>query len=226
MNMQILYPGNDSLVQVDLDAGEVIKAESGAMVAMAPTIDVEGKLEGGVMAGFGRMLAGEKFFFQTLRAARGPGQVLLAASTPGDTILLELDGYSDYILQKDGFLAATDGVVVETTMQNLTRGLFSGEGFFIIKVSGKGTLAVSSFGAIHGFELGPGEEYIVDNAHLVAWSATTTYTIEKASKSGWLSSLTSGEGLVCRFRGPGRVYIQSRNKAAFGSWVRTVIPSR
>ncbi|MFN4152736.1 MAG: AIM24 family protein, partial [Candidatus Sericytochromatia bacterium] len=51
-----------------------------------------------------------------------------------------------------------------------------------------------------------------------AWPSTTSYNVEKAS-SGWLSSFTSGEALVCRFRGPGKIYIQTRNSASFGNWV-------
>ncbi|HER2209529.1 TPA: AIM24 family protein, partial [Streptococcus pyogenes] len=43
---------------------------------------------------------------------------------------------------------------------------------------------------------------------------------------GWLSSVTSGEGLVCRFRGEGTVLIQSRNPHGFGQWVKQFIPSR
>jgi uncharacterized protein (TIGR00266 family) len=108
-------------------------------------------------------------------------------------------------------------------MQSLSRGLLGGEGFFILKISGKGTLVLNSFGAIHKIELKPDQEYIVDNSHLVAWSATTSYSIEKAT-SGWVASFTSGEGFVCRFRGPGLVYIQSRNPGSFGAWIRQFIP--
>lgn len=79
---EFLYPGAFTMLRVNLNAGETMKAESDAMVAMSLTIDVEGKLEGGVLGGFGRMLSGEKFFFQQLAARRGPGQVLLSPSMP------------------------------------------------------------------------------------------------------------------------------------------------
>lgn len=225
MRSGILYPGSNSMLEVYLEPGEQIKAESGAMVAMSNTIDVDSSMEGGVLGGLGRMLAGEKFFFQTLTATRGAGHVLLAPSLLGDVVLIELDGHTEWNVQKDGFLAAAHTVMVNTQMQNLTRGLFSGEGFFILKISGKGLLALNSFGAIHEISLQAGEEHIIDNSHLVAWPSTTEFTIEKATK-GWLSSFTSGEGLVCRFRGPGKVYIQSRNARSFGSWIRTMIPSK
>jgi len=142
---------------------------------------------------------------------------------PGEIVLLDLDGVNEYMVQKDGFLAGAEGVKIESKMQSLTRGLLGGEGFFILKIGGTGQLILNSFGAIHKIELKPNEEYIVDNSHLVAWTSTTTYNIEKAS-SGWIASLTSGEGLVCRFRGPGVVYIQSRNPGSFGNWIRQFIP--
>jgi uncharacterized protein (TIGR00266 family) len=181
-------------------------------------------MEGGFLGALTRkVLTGEKFFFQTLRASRGAGEVMLAPTVPGDVVVLEMDGVSEYFVQKDGFLAGADGVKIESQMQSLGRGLLGGEGFFILKIGGRGQLILNSFGAIHKIELRPDEEYVVDNAHLVAWSATTTYSIERAA-AGWIASFTSGEGFVCRFRGPGVVYIQSRNPGGFGAWIRQFIP--
>lgn len=224
MKSEILYPGAFPMVRVQLAEGESLKAESGAMVSMSPTLDVESKMEGGLLKALSRkVLTGEHFFFQTLRAARGSGEALLAPTVPGEIVVLELDGVNEYFVQKDGFLAGAQGLVIESKMQSFTRGLLGGEGFFILKIGGKGPLILSSFGAIHLVELKPDEEYIVDNSHLVAWTATTSYKIEKAA-SGWISSFTSGEGFVCRFRGPGVVYIQTRNPQSFGAWIRQFIP--
>lgn len=224
MRSEILYPGAFPMVRIELAAGEHIKAESGAMVASSPTVDVESKMEGGFLGALSRkLLTGEKFFFQTLRASRGSGEVLLAPTVPGEIVIMELDGVNEYMVQKDGFLAGADTVTIESKMQSLSRGLLGGEGLFILKIGGTGTLVLNSFGAIHKIELKPDQEYIVDNSHLVAWSATTSYNIEKAA-SGWVASFTSGEGLVCRFRGPGVVYIQSRNPGSFGAWIRQFIP--
>jgi uncharacterized protein (TIGR00266 family) len=226
MRYELLYPGAFTLLKAYLDANETIKAESDAMVAMSSTVDVAGKMEGGVLGGLARkFLTGEKFFFQTLKASRGPGEVLLAHAIPGDIQAIELDGKTSYVIQKDGFFAGSESLEVSTKMQNLTKGLFSGEGFFIIQVSGVGTLFVSSYGAIHPIDIPAGQEIIIDNQHLVAWPEGMQYKIERAS-SGWISSITSGEGLVCRFQGPGRVLIQTRNPGGFGGWVRQFIPSK
>lgn len=220
---EFLYQGSFAMLKVSLEARESLKAEAGAMVAMSDTIDVEGKLEGGLLGGLGRMLSGEKFFFQTLVANRGPGEALLAPSILGDLYAIDITPSTPYMVQKDGFLAGSDSLEISTKMQNLTKGIFSGEGFFVITVSGSGTLFVSSFGAIHAVDIPAGQTFIIDNSHLVAWPANTDYKIEKAS-SGWISSVTSGEGLVCRFRGPATVLIQSRNPHGFGDWIRRFIP--
>jgi len=225
LTFRVLYRGAFALLEVHLRSHQTVKAQSDAMVAMDPSVDVEGKLEGGLLGGLGRMFSGESFFFQTLRAARGSGTALLAPAQPGDLLPILLDGSQPYLLQKDGFLAASEGVEISTTAQNLASGLFSGEGFFVLKASGRGMLFAESYGAIHGLEVPAGEQMIVDNGHLVAWPQGMHYTIEKAS-SGWISSFTSGEGLVCRFRGPGTVYIQSRNPNAFGAWLRPLLPSK
>ncbi|MBP2628319.1 MAG: hypothetical protein H6Q68_3030 [Firmicutes bacterium] len=223
MDYEILYPGAFPLLKVQLSKGETLKAESDAMVSMASTIDVEGKMEGGLLGGIGRMLAGEKFFFQTLNARRGPGEVLLAPAIPGDIVDVDLDGSYGLVVQKDGFLAGSMGIEVSSKMQNLMQGLFSGEGFFTLKISGRGTAFLNSYGGIHAINLEAGEERIIDNSHLVAWPDYMDYKIEKAT-SGWISSFTSGEMLVCRFKGPGVVLIQTRNPQGFGGWIKGLLP--
>lgn len=226
MNYKILYRDAFPIIEVNLNHGETIKAESDAMVAMSPSIDLAGKMEGGVFSGIGRMLAGEKFFFQTLQASRGPGTALLAPAVPGGIIDINLDGSYGMCVQKDGFLAATEGIQIETKVQNLFKGMFSKEGFFILKIRGKGTAFVNSYGAIHPINLGQGEEVVVDNGHLVAWPEHMHYKLEKASSKGWLSSVTSGEGIACRMYGPGTVLIQTRNPKAFGAWISAMLPGK
>jgi len=225
MEYKILYPGAFAMIEANLKQGEKIKAEYDAMVAMSSTFEIDGNIEGGVLAGLGRMLAGEKFFFQTISANRGSGSVLISPSFPGDIIDIELDNTYDLIVQKDGFLAATEGININTKMQNLMQGLFSGEGFFTLKLSGTGIAFINSYGSIHAINLDEGQTYVVDNQHLVAWPGYMQYEITKASK-GWISSFTSGEALVCKFRGPGVVFIQTRNPQGFGRWAKSLIASK
>ena len=224
MKYEILYPEAFPIVKIKLQRGEKIKAESDAMVAMSATVDVEGKLEGGILSGLARkFLSGESMFFQELAANRGDGEVLLAHAQPGGILDLELDGSYGLRVQKNGFLAGSETIQVETKMQNLMQGIFGGEGLFILRVSGKGTVFVSSYGVIHPINLAAGEEIIIDSGHLVAWPDYMDYKVEKAS-NGWISTFTSGELAVCRFRGPGVVLIQTRNPDSFENWIRSMIP--
>jgi uncharacterized protein (TIGR00266 family) len=207
---EILYPDAFPIIKYRLRPGEKLKAEADAMIAMSANVDVTGGVEGGFLRGLTRMLAGEKFFFQYLTATRGEGEALLGHVLPGGIVDVDLDGSYGLRVQKDGFLAATEGVEVNTQMQNLMQGIFGGEGLFVLNVSGRGTVFLSSYGAIHPINLGDGEEIVIDNGHLVAWADYMQYQITKAS-NGWISSFMSGECLVCRFRGPGTVLIQTRN---------------
>ncbi|OBR66282.1 TIGR00266 family protein [Paenibacillus oryzae] len=223
MRHEILSQGQFALLKLELEPGDRVKAESGAMVSMSPTLELNGTTDGGIMRGLGRMLSGESFFFQEVTASRGSGVLTLASKTIGDVRAVHLDGSYSLLVQKDGFLAATSGIEVSTKMQNLSRGIFSGEGFFVVEISGRGTVYLSSFGSVHEVSLGHGEEIIIDNGHLVAWPAYMSYQIEKSSR-GWVSSFKSGELLVCRFRGPGTVLIQSHNPGGFGNWLRRFLP--
>lgn len=223
MKHEILYDHSFPIVKAKLDRGETIKAEMNAMVSMSPTIDIKGTLDGGVLKGFGRLLSGEKFFFQELTAVRGNGEVLLAPSAIGDIQAVELDGSYSLYVQKNGFLAGTSGIQVSTKMQNLSKGLFSGEGFFILEISGKGTVFISSFGAIHAINLSNDEEVIIDSQHLVAWPSYMQYQVERAAK-GWFNTFSSGEVMVCRFKGEGVVLIQTRNANGFGGWLKQFLP--
>lgn len=223
MNVELIFPGSFCMAKLTLENGETVKAQSDAMVSMTPNASVEGKAEGGVMGMFKRAFTGESMFLQTLKCNNGTAEVTVAPSELGDVMVLELDGSNGYVLQKGSFLCAEQGVQLDATSQGIMKGLFSGEGFFLQKATGKGKLVISSFGGIYKKTLAPGETWIVDNGHMVAWSNTVNYELKKAS-SGLLSSFTSGEGIVCECKGPGDVYIQSRNPNGFGAWIRSFIP--
>ena len=64
-----------------------------------------------------------------------------------------------------------------------------------------------------------GEKYIIDNGHLVAWNCK--YVLERVASGGIISGLAAGEGWVCKFTGPGTVYMQTRNATAFSAFIST-----
>ncbi len=218
MTTEILYQGSMPVVVASLEQNEVIRAESGAMVYMDATIDVEGKAQGGMLKGLGRMVTGESFFLQTLKASRGKGKVMLAPTNLGNIAEIQMTGKT-WFLEKGAFLCSETGVTTSVKSQGLGKAFFSKEGLFIIRAEGHGKLFISAFGSLHKLELN-NEEVIIDNGHMVAWEDSLQYNLEKASK-GLISSFTSGEGLVARVKGTGAIYIQTRNPDSFLSLVRT-----
>ena len=158
------------------------------------------------------MFMGESFFVNTFTAASRPGLIYLSPSLPGDILVYEMDGSKELIVQGTSFLATSSTIDHNLSWQGM-RGLFSGEGLFWIEMKGKGTALLNAFGCIYEREVKG--EYIVDTGHVVAFESTLSYNVQKASK-GWISSFLSGEFLVCRFQGQGKVFCQSHNPSGFG----------
>jgi uncharacterized protein (TIGR00266 family) len=117
-------------------------------------------------------------------------------------------------LQNSGYVASTMGVAVESKWQGLTKGFFSGENLFLIRCSGKGDLWFASYGGV--IEIDVDGDYVVDTGNIVAFTDGLQYNITKVG--GYKSLFFSGEGLVCRFSGRGRVWIQTRKAGAFIAW--------
>lgn len=231
MKHQILYQPSYSLAVVSLDRGEQLMTESGAMVSMSPTIKLEAKMSGGGLLGAVKSaVGGESIFRTTFTAESGPGEITVAPATVGDIMAVEMRG-SKFLVQPGSYLAGHAGLTIN--VQGSMRGMLSGEGLFLLTVEGTGLLLISSFGAIHTKELAAGEEYLVDTGHIVAFEHTITYGIEKAAGKtqgvggflkGMVQSAMSGEGFVCRYRGPGRVYLQTRQLAGFASQLIPFLP--
>lgn len=225
MEYHVLHPGSNSALMVNLGPGESMKAEAGTMLARSTALSVRGHLWGGAFGAFRRsVLGGETFFFQDISADQGqPGEVVIAPRVLGDIKIIPLTGGQDFFVQNGCFLAALEHVEMDTKVQKLTRGLFSGAGLFVLHMKGTGHIVVSAFGAIMEVPLAAGQQYVVDNGHIVAWSGDTEYHIVKAA-SGWVSSVTTGGGFACRFTGPGRIWLQTRNPRAFGAWLARFTP--
>ncbi|KQC12079.1 MAG: hypothetical protein APR63_11810 [Desulfuromonas sp. SDB] len=220
MKYEILYQPSYSVAKITLQADESIMAESGAMVSMSSNIEIKSEMGGGKkgLGGFmkaaARGLAGESFFVTRFTAKDNPGEIIVAPGGVGDIQVLELEN-QEILVQSGSYLAASPELQVDTKFTG-GKSFFSKEGFFMVKVSGTGKLFVSSFGAIHEVNLAPDEEYIVDNGHIVAFDAKIPYTLEKAAK-GLFASMTSGEGLVCKYKGPGKIYLQTRQLQGLAS---------
>ncbi|RLM00664.1 hypothetical protein CFD26_108621 [Aspergillus turcosus] len=207
---RISHRDTNSILTLQLAVGCPIEAKPGVMIAMSHSIT----LRGSVKFSLKKMFAGGEMALSTYT---GPGELLLAPPVLGDIIVLRLSGSDPWKMGKDSFLAATSGISKDLQAQALSKGVFSGEGLFVYKLSGVGLVWLQSFGAIIKKDLADGESYFVDNGHLVAWNCK--YKMERVASGGIISNLSSGEGLACRFTGPGTVYLQTRNITAFAAHI-------
>lgn len=212
-----------ALAVVTLQPQQSIQAEAGAMVSMSANVELQAQMKGGLVGALKRAVVGESMFITTFTAHGAPGEVTLAPPTPGEVVALEIRNQSFYI-QGSSFLAAAPTIVVDTKFGG-ARAFFSGEGLFLIAASGSGLLLISSFGAIRKKSLMPGEQYLVDTGHIVAFESTVQYQLERAAK-GLFRSFASGEGLVARYTGPGDIFIQTRNLEAFAGLLKPFFPSQ
>jgi uncharacterized protein (TIGR00266 family) len=194
------------------------------MVSMSANVDLYSEMKGGVFGALKRAVGGESAFVSTFTAKGGPGEVTFAPGAPGDVAGIEMQGQT-FMVQSSSYLAGDMSLVVDTKFGG-AKSFFGGEGLFVLQVSGTGLLLVSSFGSIHRKVLRPGEQYVIDTGHLVAWEGHMQYTIRKAAKSGFLRSFLSGEGMVAEFNGPGEILIQTRNLAAFASLLKPFFPTQ
>ncbi len=220
---EVLHQPSFSLAVVKLQSEQSIQAEAGAMVSMSANIDLQSQMKGGLFGAIKRAAGGESAFVSTFTARGGPGEVTFAPGTPGDIAAIEMNNQS-FFVQSSSYLAGDASLNVDTKWGG-AKSFFGGEGLFVLLVQGQGLLLVSSFGAIHRKNLQPGERYVVDTGHLVAWEGTTQYTLRKAA-AGFFRSMMSGEGIVAEFTGPGELLIQTRNLAALAGLLRPFFPSQ
>ncbi len=225
MKYEIKYQPSYSLLEVELDANEQITGEAGSLTYMSPNIDVRTRTREKSILGSLKtsILGGQSLFVTDFVSVGGTGKVALVAAPIGDIMKMEITPQKGYIIQKSAYLASTQNIDLDVRWEGFSKGLF-GQGLFMIKTTGMGDLFINSFGAIDKHVLAPGEQLVVDNFHLVAFSDTCEYEVRKFGT--WKDTLVSGEGLVTYIEGPGEVYIQTKNLREFVDWLWMLLGPR
>jgi uncharacterized protein (TIGR00266 family) len=223
MQVEVLASPSFAFATITIPAGGELHAEAGSMAAYSDGVEVETKARGGMMAGLRRsVLGGESFFINTFRAPGG-GSVSVAPALPGDMALVRIESTQALMVQSGSWIASDPGVEVDTTWGG-AKTFFSGEGLFLLRCTGQGDLLVSSYGAILTRALNPGEGYTLDTGHVVAFDASVRYEVHKAGN--WKTTMLGGEGLVTRFEGPGRLWLQTRSPQDLVGWLVPKLPSQ
>lgn len=192
MNYEIRNKGAFSLLDIKLDTNETVRLETGSVVYHNGRVEITGKRNGGFMQALGKsLLGGENFFLTTAKGLASDAMVSVAPAAPGDIKIIQ-NGDIDWYLNDGAFLACDETVTYDMQSQGFSKAMFSQTGgFFIMKTSGHGELAVASFGDIIEIELN-NEEFVVDNGHLLAWQDTISYTNEMAGNS-MMTAFKTGE---------------------------------
>jgi len=229
--------GDDlQFVKIELDPGEAVVAEAGAMMYVEDGIELDtifgdGSQQqkgfmGSLMSAGKRLLTGESLFMTVFHnESSGKKRVAFAAPYPGKIQplhLAELGG--ELICQKDSFLCAAKGVSIGIAFnKRFGVGLFGGEGFIMQRLQGDGWTFVHAGGTLEERTLAPGESLRVDTGCLVAIQPSVTYDIQLVGSVK--TALFGGEGLFfATLRGPGRVWLQSLPFSRLASRIYAAAP--
>jgi uncharacterized protein (TIGR00266 family) len=209
-------------VEIELDPGESVVAEAGAMMYKDSSVVMETIFGDGSGAGGGgfmdkllgagkRLLTGESLFMTVFtHNGQGKGHAAFGAPYPGNIIPIPLQSVGGTLIcQKDSFLCAAKGVSIGIFLQRrILTGLFGGEGFIMQKLEGDGLVFVHAGGTVVERQLAPGEIVHVDTGCVVAIEPTVDFDIQQAG--GIKTALFGGEGLFfASLKGPGRIWLQS-----------------
>lgn len=213
------------VVICELENGEKMITEGGAMSWMSPNMKMETTSNGGLGKAFGRAFSGEKMFQNIYTAQGGPGMIAFASSFPGSIRAYEITPGQDMIFQKKAFLAAEMGVELSVHFRKkVASGLFGGEGFIMQKISGQGIVFAEFDGHVIEYELQAGQQIVIDTGHLAAMTASCSMDIQ--SVPGVKNMLFGGEGFFNTvITGPGKVWLQTMPISNVAGAIRPYIPS-
>jgi uncharacterized protein (TIGR00266 family) len=200
--------GQAPAVVVSLQPGERLTSEAGAMMFVSGDIAMDVEMPGGFAGGLKRkLLAGESLFL-TRYTANGAGAVGITGPFPGSIRQHELDG--EIICEKHAYLGHVGEVEIESAFaQKLGMGIRGGgEGFFLQRLKGTGTVWLHGGGDFLDFDLAAGQRLIVDTGCMVMVEPSVRYEVKL--QGGVAKSLFGGEGLfLVHMTGPGHVTLQT-----------------
>ena len=216
-----------AVVKITLEnPGHQIRAEGGAMVYMDGHVNMETKSAGGVMRGLKRKFSGESMFQNFFSISDGSplGNIAFAHGAPGDIIHFHLEQGEEWILSRDAYICGSTSIAVTSKMGGF-KSVLGGEGLMLTKImaESEGDVWIGGYGLVERHELAPGQEFVVDNGVMMAYSADIQHKVSKVG--GRKSFFLGGEGIVIRYTGPGVVYTQNREIGLLASLILPYLPT-
>ena len=212
------------VVVCNLTDGEAMITERGSMCWMTPNMEMQTSA-GGVGKAFGRLFSGDSMFQNIYTARGGPGMIAFASSFPGSIRAVQITPDQPVVVQKSGFLASESGVELSIFFQKkMGSGFFGGEGFIMQKLSGHGMAFLEIDGYAVEYQLGPGQQIVVDTGNLAMVDATCSIDVQTVK--GVKNVLFGGEGLFNTVvTGPGRVVLQTMPVSGVAAALAPFFPS-
>ncbi len=213
------------VVICNLEPGETMITESGAMAWMSPNMKMETTSNGGVGKALGRMFSGENLFQNRYTATGGPGMISFASSFPGSIRAIEVTPGKSVIMQKSAFLAGTSGIELSMHFQKkLGAGFFGGEGFIMQKASGSGTVFIEIDGFGVEYDLAAGQSMVVDTGYLALMEESCSISVETVP--GVKNMIFGGEGIFNTVvTGPGKIVLQTAPIIGMANALRPYFPT-
>lgn len=213
------------VVICQLENGEALKTEKGAMSWMSPNMEMTTNAGGGIGKMFSRAFSGESIFQNIYTARGGAGLIAFASSFPGNIMPMQVSPGKSIVAQKSAFLASESGVEMSVFFhKKFGAGFFGGEGFIMQKLSGNGLVFLEIDGSVIEYDLAAGQSLLVDTGYLAAMEETVSIDIESVKGIG--NALFGGEGLFnTRITGPGHVWLQTMPISAVAGSIRPFIPT-
>lgn len=213
-------------LRIDLKQGEEVYAEAGTMLYMGQGIDLQARMQGGLMKGLMRkFLAGETMFMSVFRCNAPAGHLALANPIAGKIFPIELKG-NTILAERNAYLAAIGNVDLSIAFtKRFGAGLFGGEGFILQKISGQGLVFLHAGGNMLEFDLAPSEQLRVDTGCIVSLADSVSYDIQFVG--GFRNALFGGEGLFyATLTGPGHVVLQTLPFSRLANRIAAAVGSR
>jgi len=206
-----------SYIKFILGNGDVIRTESGAMASMGKDVELKTKLNGGFFSALVlKFLGKESLFINSFSNETNNTQELIVTQpVPGEIVCQEIRGETLY-LQPGAYIASSEGVFFSINWAGFSS-FFAGEGLFRLRVKGNGLVFFGAYGSVVEKEING--EYIVDSGHLLSYPPEMKLSIKLSG--GIFSSFFSGEGLVLKLTGNGKVKLQTRSLGGVASWLNT-----
>lgn len=215
MKTEIAGGKSFSHLVVDLEPQEGLRSEPGAMASMDTGIDMMASFNGGFFSAIlVKFLGKESLFISTYKNLSDKTQrLVLTKDTPGEIVEEKLDNEILYI-QPGAYVAGSAGIKYRLSWAGFSS-MLAGEGLFRIRVQGPGTVWYGAYGAVVEKEVRG--EYIVDSGHLLSYPPNMKLKIKLSG--GVFSSVFSGEGLVLKLVGSGKIKLQTRSLKGLAGWL-------